>query len=113
MHEVGIVQALLDRVESEVRSRGARSVQCLHVRVGELSGVDPDLLASAYELLRQASVCGQAELAIEPVPARWLCPSCHATLAPGEILRCPRCAAPGRLSQGDEIFLDRIEMEVA
>jgi hydrogenase nickel incorporation protein HypA/HybF len=113
MHEVSIVQALLERVEAEARGRSARAVHRLHVRIGELSGVDLDLFASAYEMLRETSPCGQAELEIESVPARWLCTSCRTSLARGQILRCPDCAAPGQLSQGDEIFLDRIEMEVA
>jgi Zn finger protein HypA/HybF involved in hydrogenase expression len=28
------------------------------------------------------------------------------------MLQCPRCGVPARLAQGDEIVLDRIEMEV-
>jgi Zn finger protein HypA/HybF involved in hydrogenase expression len=28
-------------------------------------------------------------------------------------LRCPDCAVPARLAAGDEIVLDRIEMEVS
>jgi Zn finger protein HypA/HybF involved in hydrogenase expression len=30
----------------------------------------------------------------------------------GEVLTCPACELPARLSQGDEIMLDRIELEV-
>jgi Zn finger protein HypA/HybF involved in hydrogenase expression len=33
-------------------------------------------------------------------------------VAPGAALSCPECAAPARLAAGDEIVLDRIEMEV-
>jgi Zn finger protein HypA/HybF involved in hydrogenase expression len=34
-------------------------------------------------------------------------------VAPGDVLTCPDCGSPARLEEGDEIVLDRIEMEVA
>lgn len=113
MHEYSIVASLVDRVEREVRARGASAVHRLHVRVGELSGVEIDLLETAYETFRPATVCAGAPLVVERVAARWGCPRCRRELAAGEGLRCPGCGRPGRLSQGDEIILQRIEMEVA
>lgn len=52
MHEYSIIQALLDRVDEEVRRRGATAVHRLDVSLGELSGVDPGLLATAFETFR-------------------------------------------------------------
>jgi hydrogenase nickel incorporation protein HypA/HybF len=112
MHEYSIVQSLLERVEGEARRHGATSVQRLHLRIGALSGVEIELLANAFALFRERSLCAGAELAIESVPARWICPHCDRDIAPGEILRCPACTAPARLAGGDEIILERIEMEV-
>ena len=34
------------------------------------------------------------------------------TITPGRLLRCDICDRPARLAEGDEIMLDRIEMEV-
>ena len=113
MHEYSIVQALVERVEREARARGATAVHRLSVRIGDLAGVEAGLLASAYEICREGTLCAEAELAIESVPARWACPDC------GQRSRRARCCAarsagarPGCVS-GDEIILDRIEMEVA
>ncbi len=113
MHEYSLVQALMDRVEQEARARNATAVHRLSVRIGSLAGVEKDLLRSAYELCREGTVCAGAELLIEPVEARWACGGCGRTVAPGEILTCPDCGSPARLAAGDEIVLDRIEMEVA
>jgi hydrogenase nickel incorporation protein HypA/HybF len=113
MHEYSIVQALLERVEEEARARGASSVKRVEVRIGELSGVEPDLLRSAYQFFTERSVCAGSELAIRPVEARWVCPRCQRPIARGEMLRCSDCAVPARLAEGDEILLERIEMEVA
>ncbi len=112
MHEYSIVQALVERVATEVRARGATAVHRLSVRVGELSGVEPDLLASAYALFRERTICESADLEITKVPARWACRDCGASVAPGQILACGVCSAPARLVAGDEILLERIEMEV-
>lgn len=112
MHEYSIVQALIDQVEHEARSRGPCVVQRVSVRVGELSGLDVELFTTAYATFRDGTVCADAELSVEVVPIRWQCPGCETTLAPGQVLRCPRCGTAARLAAGDEIILDRIEMEV-
>jgi hydrogenase nickel incorporation protein HypA/HybF len=112
VHEYSIVQALLSTVEAEVRARGATQVHRLSVRLGELSGVEPALLASAYETFRERTSCASAPLDVVSVPALWACPRCEGEIPRGERLRCPRCLEPARLKQGDDIILERIEMEV-
>lgn len=112
MHEYSIIQALFERVEAEAASRGATAVRRLQVRIGEAAGVEVDLLRTAYGVFRERTLCEGAELSIVPVPARWECPRCGAPVPRGAILRCPDCAVPARLAAGDEIVLDRIEMEV-
>jgi len=112
MHEYSIVSALMERVESEARERNAACVRRVRVRIGELSGVDPELLASAYEVFRERTLCEDAELAIERVAARWVCERCGRVTARGGILGCVICGGASRLTQGDEIVLQQIEMEV-
>lgn len=112
VHEYSIVQALISRVDAEARARHALSVRALTVRIGEASGVEADLFASAYEVFRDRTVCDAATLAIERVPAEWDCSRCGVPVARGAVLTCAVCGAPARLAQGDEILLSRIEMEV-
>jgi hydrogenase nickel insertion protein HypA len=112
MHEYSIVQALVERVAAEARARHATSVHRLSVRIGELSGVEVNLLTTAYATFRERTICEGAELDVQIVAARWECPACGHTIGRGDLLSCPACAVPARLAQGDEIMLDRIEMEV-
>jgi hydrogenase nickel incorporation protein HypA/HybF len=112
MHEYSIVQALLERVEAEARARHAATVHRLSVRIGELSGVDVGLLTTAYTTFRERTICHSAALDVQSIPARWECPDCSAEMVSGSLLRCHRCGVPARLASGDEIVLDRIEMEV-
>ena len=111
MHEYSLVQAMVDRVEQEARARKAVAVHRLAVRIGALSGVEPELLASAFTLCRQG-ILADAELDILRAEAAWACGSCGATIPVGGILRCSACGAPAKLVSGDEIMLERIEMEV-
>lgn len=113
MHEVSILESLLGRVEAEARARGAVAVHRVQVRIGELSGVDAELLRSAYGLYQEQEPWRAAELVIDTVPASWACPRCRRSLARGALLRCPGCGVPARLLSGDEIVLERIELEVA
>lgn len=113
MHEYSIIQSLVDSVEAVAAQNGGAAVHHLYVQIGELAGVDCDLLQTAYETFRFGTVCADAPITIERIGARWECPSCRAAFSRGAILRCPDCNTPARLAAGDEIVLRRIEMEVA
>ncbi len=108
-----MTQRALARGEKETRTRNAISVHRLSVRIGALSGVEPELLSKAYSLCREGTVCATAELCIEQVAERWECPACGRALVRGRVLVCQECGVAARLAAGDEIVLERIEMEVA
>ena len=111
MHEYSIIQSLVTSVESSIPADGR--VHRIDVRIGELSGVDCELLATAFEVFRAGTICENASMAIERVPAIWQCPKCGGPIARGNMLRCSACDEPARLTSGDEIILQRIELEVS
>lgn len=111
MHEYSIVASLIDRVQQEAAAHEGARVYRLHVRIGELSGVELELLKTAFDTFRERTICEGAELAIDTVAARWACPSCNRPVVRGAILRCDTCGSPARMIEGDEIILQRIEME--
>jgi hydrogenase nickel incorporation protein HypA/HybF len=113
MHEYSLVEALVRRVEQEARRRQALSIHALSVRIGELSGVDPELFQTAYETFREGTICARAPLTVKRVEASWSCPRCKAAIPRGGVLRCAPCDEPARLDDGgDALTLDGIEMEV-
>jgi hydrogenase nickel incorporation protein HypA/HybF len=107
MHEYSIVQALMARIEEQAGAHGA-----LAVRIGELSGIEPDLLASAFDMVRERTICGTATLDIRRVAAKWVCRRCGAEIPAGGRLQCAACGGAAKLAQGDEIVLDQLELEV-
>ena len=112
MHEYSIVSSLVDRVAQTLALHPGAVAKKLHVRIGELAGVELDLLRTAYTTFRPHTACEAAELAIDEVPADWRCTGCARPITNGAVLRCPECGRPARLVAGDDIILERIEMEV-
>jgi hydrogenase nickel incorporation protein HypA/HybF len=113
MHEYSVVAALLSKVDRQARLHHARTVVRVHVRLGELSGVDPTLFRTAFELLRQDQPrIAAAELELVVVDRAWECPQCVRPIAGEAALRCPDCDAPARLTAGAEILLERLELEL-
>jgi hydrogenase nickel incorporation protein HypA/HybF len=114
MHEYSLVEALISRVEAEVRKRGALKVHGLSVRVGELAGVDPELFQTAYDTFRAGTICAEVPLTLKQVAATWSCPNCRAAIPRGQALQCERCHSPAKLDEGgDALMLDGIDLEVA
>ena len=111
VHEYSIVASLIDRVQREADAYEGARVHKLHVKIGELAGVELDLLKTAFDTFRERTICDGAELLIQTVAPIWACPSCSRTVERGAILRCETCSRPARMTQGDEIILERIEME--
>jgi hydrogenase nickel incorporation protein HypA/HybF len=113
MHEYSLVEALVRRVESEARRRGALQVHSLTVSVGELAGVDPELFRTAYETFREGTLCASTALELVTHPARWACPSCGQPIAKGAVLRCAACDTPAKLDDAsDALLLESIDMEI-
>ena len=112
VHEWSLVQALLARVEQEAARHRATAVSRIRVRIGDLAGVERELFALAFESFRERTIAASATLEIVPVATSWACPRCGATPLAGAALRCVTCQLPARLVSGDEVLLDRVELEV-
>lgn len=113
MHEVGIMESALAAVLERARGQGAHRVHRIALRIGSLSGVEPEALRFAFDVVTRGTPAAGAELAIEAVPALAHCPDCHADFAAdsGFIFTCPGCRRLcGELRQGRELELTRIEM---
>jgi hydrogenase nickel incorporation protein HypA/HybF len=112
MHEYSIVQAMFDQIEATAQQRHALAVKRVHVRIGSGAGVDVSLLRTAYDTFRVHTICETAPLVVEEVPLRWACPGGDGDIEPGRPLVCPTCGRPARLAEGDELVLERLELEV-
>ena len=111
MHEYGIAASLLRMVETRAREAGAAQVTCVEIRVGAAAGVETDLLETAWEGVRTGTLCAAAPLVIHTPSALWRCALCRRQIAEDSALRCPTCGYPAVLDGGNELLLERFDIE--
>jgi len=113
MHEIGIAESVLESVRAELGKRpGSRGVE-IGLKVGELSGVEPEALRFSLESLVLGTDLEPMRVQIETCLRRYRCSSCNAEFPADEWdIVCPRCG--GRETQrigGDELELSYLELE--
>jgi hydrogenase nickel incorporation protein HypA/HybF len=113
MHEIGIVEAILDAVKTEARLRPGSVPRKVAVRIGELAAVDPEALRFSFEALTRATELEALELEIEMGPRRHLCSHCNLQYHVVEFdLHCPQCGQEStRCVGGEELEIAYLEME--
>ena len=111
MHEYGIAASLVRMVETRARAAGARRVVRVEIRVGASAGVEVDLLATAWKGVREGSLCAEAILVVHRTPIVWMCALCRTPVAETGPLRCPECGYPAVLEGGDDLQLERFDIE--
>ena len=115
MHELSVAQALIEQIEGIVREQQADSVSSFRLRVGPLSGVVPDLLASAFTLAAAGSAAEHATMELVDAPVRVHCQTCgvESEAAINRLL----CGACGdwhtQLVSGDELILESVELKMS
>jgi hydrogenase nickel incorporation protein HypA/HybF len=88
-------------------------VLSIRVLVGEFSGVEPELLASAYAELIQETYFSDARLDWEKVPLEGVCDQCRKRFRIEQFsFQCARCGSMHvTLRGGEELLLDSVTME--
>ena len=115
MHELSIANSILDAVRAEAARRpGARFLN-VGVRVGELSGVEPDALSFSFDALVKNSDLQPLALEIERRPRCQRCPACGRVFRVHDYdITCPDCGEERTCCvSGDELEMTYLELEDA
>ena len=112
MHELSLSSAIVNTV---TRHAGGRPVTVVNVRVGCLRQVVPDTLAFYFGFVAAGTVCEDARLQLEEVPAMLRCRGCgHEWSIEIPAFRCPACAGGDvQIATGNEFEVESIEVEEA
>lgn len=114
MHELSICLSLLDQVKMIAAEHQAHRVAVIRLRIGPLSGVEPQLLASAYPLAAAGTIAEAARLEIDTAPVRVRCRACEqeSEVSPNRLL-CGACGSHRtELLSGDEMLLANLELDI-
>ncbi len=112
MHEVGLMEnALAIALDYAVRDQAHR-IHKICLRVGTLSGVEPDALRFAFDVVTQNTIAAAARLEILPCPTRCYCDACQTEFEPIDMgYECPSCNTwSSTILQGKELELASLEV---
>ncbi len=113
MHEYSIVQSLIDLAEENARNNNAKKVTRLEVKIGVLSGVETELLQTAFDTFKEGTICDGAKFIMKIQPVLVRCRDCgnENELAKDEYV-CPNCASQNlEILDGEEMYLMSLELE--
>lgn len=112
MHELSVCNALLEQVERIAEERGNSTVLRIVVKLGPLSGVEPELLRRSYPIAAAGTVAEHAELDIDTTGIVVRCTQCESesTVVANRLL-CKKCGDfRTRVISGDELILQSVEL---
>jgi hydrogenase nickel incorporation protein HypA/HybF len=113
MHEYSIVQSLLDSCEENAKVNNATKVTKVVVKIGVMSGVEPDLLQTAFDTFKEETICHDAKFIINIQKVKIECNECQTTseLEKNEYC-CPKCQSTNiKILDGEEMYLMQLELE--
>jgi hydrogenase nickel incorporation protein HypA/HybF len=93
MHETAITEALADQVRAFLPDRGRLS--SVRVEIGALEHIQPEVMATVWEVITQETELAGSTLEFVSVPLRVACAACGAEYEPEDpaIMLCPGCGA--------------------
>lgn len=113
MHEYSIVQSLLDSCEENARANNASRVLKVVIKIGVMSGVEPDLLKTAFDTFKEKTICEEAEFVINVQKVVIYCNNCEkeSTLAELDYC-CPHCESVDlKIIDGEDMYLMQLELD--
>lgn len=113
MHELSLCQALIRQASQIAMQNGATRINQIQLRIGPLSGAEPELIQQAFPVASRGTCAERAVLDIELSPVQIHCPECHnqSQVAINK-LDCPHCGNwRTTLMSGDELLLVSVDLD--
>mgnify|MGYP000977343632 CR=1 FL=1 len=112
MHELAAASRLIDVLADAARRAGVPRVLGVRVAIGELSCLDPDTFAFAFEVASRGGPAAGCALEIARVVARLKCRTCGRERGGHLLDACPGCGAMGvDVLEGREARIERVRLE--
>jgi len=106
------MQSALELAEDHARQAGATTISRISLRVGIVSGVVPEAMQFAFDVLRRNTMADSATLEIEAIPGVFRCSGCGGVFTLQDLrFDCPSCH--GLLSMeggGADLELAQLEL---
>ncbi|MBP1885077.1 hydrogenase maturation nickel metallochaperone HypA [Sinorhizobium mexicanum] len=112
MHEMSLMESVIEIICGTARLNGARRVKSVRLDVGVLSHVDPNALLFCYDAVRRGTLADRARLEINRITGEGWCLDCGTTVALKERFgACPHCGRHRvQMTAGDELKIRDMEV---
>ena len=113
MHEYSVVQSLITSCEENARTHSSNKVTKVIVKVGVMSGVEPDLLQTAFDTFKEKTICDGCELFINIQQVVIKCLDCEEqSILLDNAYHCHHCKSTNvNVTDGEEMYLMQLELE--
>ena len=113
MHEVAIMTEAVRMATESAQTAGAKRVTALRLRIGVLSGVVPDALQFAWDVVRGDTMLAEARLDIDSIAAVCWCAKCQVEFECKDLIsECPQChELSSEWRRGRELEIAAVECE--
>jgi len=112
MHEVSLMEEAVRVAVEAARESGGSRILKLRLRIGTMSGVVPEAMRFAFDVICRNTMAAGAALEIETVPATSWCAVCEREFPQADFLNeCPTCHnLSGELRRGRELEIAAVEV---
>ncbi|OHD67175.1 MAG: hydrogenase maturation nickel metallochaperone HypA [Spirochaetes bacterium RBG_16_49_21] len=114
MHELSIMNNILDIVLEHANKNNAQKVVRINLKIGDLSDIIPEWAQTYFDMLSKDTIADGATLAIEKVPVTVKCRSCgnlNTFTNKDWSFACAKCQSTDiEVIEGREFFITSIEI---
>lgn len=113
MHELSIIEGIIKISQEEAKKNNVKRIIEIRIKVGEMSGVIPDIMQEYFDIASRGTLVQGAQLKIEKVPIKIKCQNCNSeNIIDNMKIRCPICQSTNiKIISGRELYIDSLEVE--
>ncbi len=113
MHEMSLMQGVLDILKDNARSAGFSKVKTVWLEIGALSGVDPHAMTFCFDVVMKNTLAEDARLEIIDQPGMAWCMKCgKSVVICARYDPCPDCGSfQLQVTGGTEMRVKELEVE--
>ena len=116
MHEVSIMKSLFKTLTEKAIQVRAKRIHSITICVGRFSGIEPDLLRSAFMAISKETLAEGAQFKIINKPLQLECNHCGTMQLEDRHIpfECPKCGSSSvQFDPNDELMVENMEVEIA
>jgi len=113
MHELSLMQGVLEILQNAAHNQGFQRVRVVRLEIGKLSAVDPQALRFCFDVVCNGTLAHAAALEILETPGQGWCPQCRCAVElPTRFDPCPSCGGyDTQVTGGDAMRVVDIEVD--